>query len=48
MLEVKKDGCSLIETLCVDFMLAACFIMFAATPRALRLMCESPKAKVYA
>lgn len=35
MLEVKKDGCSLIETPCVDFMLAACFIMYAATPRAL-------------
>lgn len=47
MLEVNKDACSLIQKPRVDFMLSTCFIMCAAMPQALRLMCESPKAKIY-
>lgn len=47
MLEVNKDGWSLIQKPRVDFMLSACFIMCAAMPQALRLMCGSPKAKIY-
>lgn len=42
MLEVKKDGFSLIQMPRVDFMLGACFIKCAAMPQALQLMSESP------